>query len=83
MIKSFTAFAIFSVLGASVIAVPWVAPKVEASQPIALAKADRLAVRAVPLNCINQVWPDFATACLRNEGSDVKIVEARLVTSRR
>jgi len=48
-----------AVLGASVIALPWVAPKVE------------------------QVWPDFATACLRTSGSEAKIIEARLVTARR
>jgi hypothetical protein len=83
MIKSFAAFAIFAVLGASVIALPAFAPKVEASEAVALAKADRLAVRSVPQNCFKQVWPDFATACLRNSGSEAKIVEARLVTAGR
>jgi hypothetical protein len=83
MIKSFTAFAIFAVLGASVIALPWFAPKAEASQAIALAKADRLEVRSAAQNCFEQVWPDFTTACLRNSGSAAKIVEARLVTARR
>jgi len=83
MIKSFAAFAIFAVLGAAVIALPAFAPKVEASEAVALAKADRLAVRSVPQNCFKQVWPDFATACLRNSGSEAKIVEARLVTARR
>jgi hypothetical protein len=83
MIKSFAAFAIFAVLGASVIALPWFAPKAEASEAVALAKADRLAVRSLPQNCLKQVWPDFATACLRNSGSETKIVEARLVTARR
>ena len=83
MIKSFAAFAIFAVLAASVIALPAFAPKVEASEAVALAKADRLAVRSVPQNCFKQVWPDFATACLRISGSETKIVEARLVTARR
>ena len=83
MIKSFAAFAIFAVLGASVISLPAFASKVEASEAVALAKADRLAVRSVPQNCFKQVWPDFATACLRNSGSEAKIVEARLVTARR
>jgi hypothetical protein len=83
MIKSVAALAIFAVLGASVIALPGFLPKVEASEAVALAKADRLAVRAVPRNCFKQVWPDFATACLRNGGSGAKIVEARLVTARR
>jgi hypothetical protein len=44
MIKSFAAFAIFAVLGVSVIALPGFAPKVEASEAVALAKADRLEV---------------------------------------
>jgi hypothetical protein len=83
MIKSCAAFAIFAVLGAAVIALPAFAPKVEASEAVALAKADRLVVRSVPQNCFKQVWPDFATACLRNSGSETKIVEARLVTARR
>ena len=83
MIKSLAALAAFAVLGASVIALPGFAPKAEARENVALAKADRLAIRSVPQNCVKQVWPDFATACLRNSGSEAKIVEARLVTSRR
>jgi hypothetical protein len=82
MIKSLAAFAVFAVLGTSVIALPWFAPKVEASEAVALAKADRLAVRSVPKNCSKEIWPDFATACLRNNSSAM-IVEARLVTARR
>jgi hypothetical protein len=80
MIKSLAAFAIFAVLGASVIALPGFAPKVKASD--ALAKADRLEVRSLAQNCFKQVWPNFATACLRNSNSEA-IVEARLVTARR
>jgi hypothetical protein len=71
------------VLGTSVIALPWVAPKVEASEAVALAKADRLSVRSLPQNCFKQVWLDFATACLRTSGSEAKIIEARFVTARR
>jgi hypothetical protein len=83
MIKSLAALAVFAVLGASVIALLGFAPKVVARENVALAKADRLAIRSVPQNCVKEVWPDFATACLRNSGSEAKIVEARLVTSRR
>jgi hypothetical protein len=83
MIKSFAAFAIFAVLGTSVIALPWFAPKAEASEDGALAKADRLPVRPLRQNCFKQVWPDFSTPCLRNSSSEAKIVEARLVTARR
>jgi hypothetical protein len=83
MIKSFAAFAIFAVLGTSVIALPSFAPQAEASEDVALAKADRLSVRSLPQNCSKQVWPDLAPPCLRNCGSEAKIVEARLVTARR
>ena len=83
MIKSIAAFAILAALGASVIALPSFAPKAEASEGLALAKADRLAVRSPAQNCIKQIWPDFATACLRRSDSETKVVEARLVTARR
>jgi hypothetical protein len=83
MIKSFAAFAILAVLGASVIALPSFAPKAEAREGLALAKSDRLAVHSPPQNCFKQIWPDFATACLRNSGSRGKVVEARLVGIRR
>lgn len=79
MIRSFAAFAILAVLGASVIALPSIAPEAEASEGLALAKSDRLAVRSLPQNCFKQIWPDFATACLRNSDSKAKVVEARLV----
>jgi hypothetical protein len=84
MINSLAAVAIFGVLGASVIALPWVvAPKVEASEPVALAAADRLADQSAPQDCSKQVWPNIATACLRSSRSVAKIVEARPVTGGR
>jgi hypothetical protein len=83
MIKSFAAFGIFALLGASVIALPGFAPKVEAREVAVLVKGDRLAIRSAPVDCSRQVWPNFATPCLLNPGSDQKIVEARLVTARR
>jgi hypothetical protein len=82
MFKSFSALAIFTLLGAAVIALPAFAPKVEASEVTALAKADRLQVRVPVPNCATEVWPAVAARCLRSaEGST--IVEARLVTARR
>jgi hypothetical protein len=83
MIKSFAALAIFAFLGTSVVALPAFAPKVEASEVAVLAKGDRLQVRTAVLNCSTQVWPDLSTSCLRNTGSAVKVLEARLVTARR
>ena len=83
MIKSFAAFAIFALLGASVVALPGFAPKVEASEVAALAKGDRLAIRSITADCSRQVWPNFTSPCLQNRASEQKIVEARLVTTRR
>jgi hypothetical protein len=83
MIKSFAAFGILALLGASVMALPGFAPKVEAREAPVLAKGDRLAIRSAAVACARQVWPNFAAACLQSTGSDQKIVEARLVTARR
>jgi hypothetical protein len=83
MFKSFSALAVVTLLGASVIALPALAPKVEASEAAALAKGDRLPVLASLLNCTNQIWPNIAASCLRTTDGAKKIMEARLVTARR
>jgi hypothetical protein len=83
MVKSFAALMIFALLGASVIALPGFAPKVEASEAAVLAKGDRLEVRAAAVNCSKQVWPDLPTSCLQTKITRGKILEARLVTARR
>ena len=83
MVKSLSALAIFALLGASVIALPGFAPKLEAGEVAVLAKGDLLEIRATSSNCSTQVWPDFAASCLRRPGSEAKILEARLVTGRR
>jgi hypothetical protein len=83
MIKSLSALAIFLLLGASVVASPFFAPKAAAGEVAALAKGDRLDVRAAAANCSTQVWPEFAASCLHKAGSHATIVEARLVTARR
>ena len=83
MVKSLSALAIVLLLGASVIALPGFAPKVQTDDVAVLAKGDRLEVRAAASNCSGQVWPNFAASCLRNAGSGGKILEARLVTVRR
>jgi hypothetical protein len=81
MIKSLTALAIFALLGASVVALPGFAPQVEASEAVALAKADRLDIRPVARNCSQQIWPNFDASCLRK--GEVTVREAHLVTARR
>ena len=83
MIKSLSALSIFLLLGAAVIALPAFAPKAAADEVTALAKGDRLEVRATASNCSTQTWPDFAASCLRNADSGEKILEARLVLVRR
>jgi hypothetical protein len=83
MIKSLTALAIFALLGASVIALPALAPQAKASETVALAKGDRLAVHSAIQNCSSQVWPNFDASCLRDGGSGAMVQQVRLVTSRR
>jgi len=83
MIKSLAALAIFALLGASVIALPGLAPQVKASQMIALAKADRIAFRPIVQNCSSQVWPNFDASCLREDGSAALIRTVSLTTARR
>ena len=83
MIKSLMPFAVFAVLGASVLALPGFAPEVKANEVVALAKADRLAIHPMAGNCANQTWPNIASACLRDAGSGAVVREARLVTARR
>ena len=83
MLKSLSALTILWLLVASVIALPALAPKVEAGEVAALAKGDRLEIRTAATNCSTQVWPNFAASCLRNTASEAKIQEVRLVTARR
>jgi hypothetical protein len=85
MLKSISALAAVTLLGASVIALPTFAPKVEAAETAVLAKADadRLQVRMPASHCGSQVWPNLEAACLRMTDDGTKVLEARLVTSRR
>jgi hypothetical protein len=83
MVKSLAAFAIFSLLGAAVIALPGFAPEVEARETLALAKGDRLDVRPIIEICSKEVWPAISARCLKNADGKSRVQEARLVTSRR
>ena len=83
MLKSLSALAIFGFLGAVVIALPGFAPQVEASETVALAKGDRLAIGRIERDCSKQVWPNFPASCLRNSDPGTVVREARLVTARR
>ncbi|UFX43121.1 hypothetical protein HAP47_0028395 [Bradyrhizobium sp. 41S5] len=83
MVKTLSALAVLALLGASVVSLPGFAPSVEASEITVLGKSDRLEVRTRGPNCSIQIWPDFASVCLRMSGSTAKISEARVVTARR
>jgi hypothetical protein len=83
MIKSLTALAPFAILGAVLLALPGFAPPVKADEPVAFAKADRLALHSAAGTCAGQVWPNFNASCLHTSGSGVLVREARLVTARR
>jgi hypothetical protein len=77
MFKSFSALAAVVLLGVLVVALPILAPKVEASEAAARQ------IKEPVLTCSNQVWPDIATSCLRSNDGPKKILETRLVTARR
>jgi hypothetical protein len=83
MVRLLSATAMFSLLGALVIVLPGFTPEVQSSEVVAMAKGDRLEVRAAASNCATQIWPDFSASCLQDRGAGGKIVEARLVTARR
>jgi hypothetical protein len=83
MIKSLSALAIFSLLGAAVIALPGFAPAVKADEVVVLAKADRLASPPVAAACAGQTWPNITSPCLRDIESGAAVHEVRLVTARR
>ena len=83
MIKAFSAIAAAGFIAAALTVLPGFAPQVEASVPQALAKGDRLDIRAVGKDCSQQSWPNFEASCLRSAGSKSIVKEARLVTADR
>jgi hypothetical protein len=84
MIKTLSAIAVAAFIAAALTVLPGFAPTVEASVPVALAKADRLDIRPVGRDCSQQAWPNFEASCLRVAGiNTMAIREARLVTSDR
>ena len=83
MIKAFSAIIAAAFIAAALTILPGFAPQVEASVPQALAKGDRLDIRAVGKDCSQQAWPNFEASCLRTAGSRSLVKEARLVTAHR
>jgi hypothetical protein len=72
MSKSATALAIFALVGTGILAMPYIS-QVEAGQPAALAKGDRLDIRA---DCSEQAWPNLTSSCLKghHNGDPVRLV---------
>ncbi len=84
MIKALSFIAIAAFIAAAATVLPGFAPEVEASVPVALAKADRLDIRPVGKDCSQQAWPNFESNCLRSAATKTSTIrEARLVTAER
>lgn len=82
MIKALSAIAAAAFIAAALTVLPGFAPEVAASVPQALAKGDRLKIRAPGTDCSQQSWPNFEASCLRAAGSK-PVKEVRLVTADR
>lgn len=83
MIKALSAVVVAGFVAAALTILPGFAPKVEASTPAPLAKADRLDIRPIGRECSQQAWPNFEASCLRTSGAKARVQEARLVTAPR
>jgi hypothetical protein len=79
MIKALSAISIAAFIAAALTVLPGFAPRVEASVPAVLAKADRLDARPIGKDCSKQAWPNFEASCLRVAGTRAMPHEARLV----
>jgi hypothetical protein len=86
MLKTIYAIAVAAIVAAGFVAFPSLSPQVEASSPIAGAKADRADIRPLGTACGQKAWPYFDAACMRDarnpliEPRDVRIVSADRVT---
>ena len=82
MIKAISAIAIAAFIAAALTVLPGFAPSVEAREPVALAKGDRLPIASMNPNCAQQSWPNIEASCLKGVGNG-RVHEARLVTAER
>jgi hypothetical protein len=83
MIKALSAVTIAAFAAAAMTILPSFAPPVEASVPQALAKTDRLPIRAASAACVGQNWPNIDVSCLRRSNSKAAIQPVRVVTTDR
>ncbi|HWW48957.1 MAG TPA: hypothetical protein VNZ94_14055 [Xanthobacteraceae bacterium] len=82
MIKAFSAIAIAAFIASALTILPGFAPQVEASVPTALAKSDRLDIRAIR-NCDQQTWPQIEAICLYQASAGLPIRAARIISTSR
>jgi hypothetical protein len=69
MLKSLAALAMLALLGASVVALPYIS-RVEAGETVALAKGNRSDART---DCSQQVWPNISSHCLRGDRAESEV----------
>ncbi len=83
MIKALSAVTIAALAAAALTILPSLAPPVEASAPLPLAKSDRLPIRSASLSCSAQHWPTMDAACLHRSNWKTGVQPVRVVTTDR
>lgn len=76
------AVALAAFAGVVLISLPTFAPQVEASEPAALTRGDRLTLASA--DCAQQDWPNISAACLRRGDATPRpaLTQIRVVTPR-
>jgi hypothetical protein len=78
--KALAALAVAAFMAAAITVLPGFAPEVKASEPTAMAKADRLPVAAG--DCAKQDWPRISVECLRQQNANPIATNVRLIATR-
>ena len=79
MIKSIYTIAA-ALIAAGIVSLPSLSPQVQAAAPAPVVKADRLDARPAGATCVEQAWPYYDAACLRDarnplgKARDVRVV---------
>ena len=76
MIKALSTIVLSALIATALLVLPFTT-YLQAGEPVALEKSDRL---VIDRGCAKQTWPNFTSACLRGNGAQR---EARLVTADR
>ena len=82
MIKALSAIAIAAFIATALFVLSGFSPQaqVEAGQPAAFQKGNRLNIHIADKDCTKQTWPNFSGSCLRGNGAKL---EPRLVSADR